>query len=217
MRHVTHQTADRRSFLFIVDHHSFQSISDSYGVRSTENKCCSIYERFVDPIVSASGMKRRVIAGLIVTALLVLLVALWPQERTPAAKPPSDLSVSFVAFSNTSTGLAAVFFMTNGTICSQHFQIKLVEHKGSAGWESAPPKPHQGLVGWLSPGKSFSWPVGVDITNSTWRIRVDCQEKRRGFARAVDRGKAIINQIKTGNTTDIFGGRTYEVVSSESK
>ena len=138
-------------------------------------------------------------------------------ETTPAVKPPSDLSVSFVAFTNTPTGLAAVFLLTNGTARSQAFQIKLVEHKESAGWESAPPRPKQRLVGSLNPGNAFSWPVAVDSTNTSWRIRVDCQEKKRDIARAVDRGKEIFNQIKTGNTTDIFGGRMYEIVSSESK
>lgn len=162
-------------------------------------------------------MKRRVIAGLIVTPFLLLLVAVWTQKRTPAANPPSDLSVSFVAFTNTPTGLAAVFLLTNGTARSQAFQIKAVERKGGAGWESAPPKPKQGLVGWLNPGNAGSWPVAVDSTNSTWRIGVDCQEKKRDVARVIDCGKEIINQIKTGNTSDIFGGRMYEVVSSESK
>src|SRR6266446_8157910 len=152
-------------------------------------------------------MKRRVIAGLIATPLLLLLVALWGQKRTPAVKPPTDLSVSFLAFSNTPTGLAVVFFLTNGTARSQAFQIKLVEHKESAGWKSAPPKPNQGIIGSLNPGDAFSWPVPVDSTNSTWRIRLDCQEKKRDVARAKDFGKEIINHIKTGNRIDIVGGR----------
>ena len=163
------------------------------------------------------AISRRVIAGLIVTPSLLLLAALWTQKCIPAASPPRDLSVSFVAFTNTPTGLAAFFLLTNGTARSLAFQIKAVEHKGGAGWESAPPKPKQRLVGCLNPGKAGSWPVPVDSTNSTWRIRVDCQEKKWGVARVIDCGKEIINQIKTGNPTDIFGGRMYEVVSSESK
>jgi len=162
-------------------------------------------------------MNRRLIAALIVALVTALLIALLLQKRTSAAAPPIDLSVSFVAFTNTPKGPAAVFSFSNGTIHSQAFQIKSVEHKEDAGWKSATPTMLQGLVGSLRPGHSFAWPVAVDSTNGIWRIRVDCQEKKHDFAGAVDRGKEIVNQIKTGNRTDIFGGRIYEVVSSESK
>jgi hypothetical protein len=165
------------------------------------------------------AMKRRAPASLAVVCLLIIGLAWWGSRRRALAPRATDLQASFVAFTNTSAGAAAVFLLTNATSLPHHFQITFVEHQATGGWESENPTLKQALVGMLDPGQGFYWPVPVPVeeTNMAWRIRLSCTEAAVGVPGLVDRGREVVARAKTGNPTHIFTGRMYEILSTESR
>lgn len=163
-------------------------------------------------------MKKLVIIGCI--ALLLIIIAVFlrrPLSTAVVSVQPTNLVVTFVGFTNSPAGAQALFYFTNGTPRSLHFQITSADYKTESGWKSAPSTRGNRLVGSLDSKMGFTWPCDVGTTNTAWRLRISCVEQATGVSGAVDRGKEVVNKVKTGNPTHIFTGRTYEIVSSETE
>ena len=149
--------------------------------------------------------------------LLVIIVVSFrqPSSNGVAAVQPTNLVVTLVGFTNSVAGPQALFFFTNGTPHPLHFQVMSLDFRTSSGWEAAPETRGNRLVGSLGSEKGYTWPCDVDNTNTTWRLQISCVEQARGVSRAVDRGKELVNELKTGHSTHRFTGRMYDIVSSE--
>jgi len=160
-------------------------------------------------------MKKLAIIGSVALLLIMIVVALrHPHSTGVAAVQATNLVVTFVAFTNGAAGQQALFYFTNATPRSLHFLIVSLDYRTGSGWNSAPETRGNRLVGSLGSGMGFRWPVDVDATNTAWRLRISCVEQAKGVPGVVDRGKEVVNKVKTGNPTHIFSGRRYEIVSS---
>lgn len=154
--------------------------------------------------------KWQIILGAIL--LLILFVLIFWRGR---ATQPSNASVRFEGFTPLTNGAAALFIFTNGTRHSVHFRVAAIEYRTSNGWATLPQTTANTLVGALRRGTGFSWAVQVPDTNTAWRIRLSCVEHATGIRGGVDKVIETVDRFRTGNPTEIFAGRNYEVVGSE--
>jgi hypothetical protein len=159
-----------------------------------------------------------IIGGLALLLIIIGVGALHPRWADFAGLQSTNLVVTFLGFTNTVDGIhQALFYFTNCTPRSLNFQIASLEYRTVGDWKSVPKTRHKSLVGVMSPGITSRWAVDVDSTNTAWRVRVSCAEKATGFQALRDRGREIVDEIKTGNTSDYFTGRMYDVVSSDAR
>lgn len=163
-------------------------------------------------------MKRLVVIACAALLLIIVLVSLrQPRSTEVVAVQPTNLVVTFLGFTNSIGGPQAIFYFTNGTLLSQHFQVTSLDYMTQDGWESAAETLRNRLVGSLNSGMGYSWPVDVDNTNTAWRVRISVVERATGVDGLVDRGKEYVYEIRKGRPLRRFTGRTYDIVSVEAE
>ncbi|MCC7375854.1 MAG: hypothetical protein IT581_14450 [Verrucomicrobiales bacterium] len=136
-------------------------------------------------------------------------------DSAAAENRTTNLLVRFVGFTNGTAGSKALFHFTNGTVRPVHFDVTSSEFRTARGWETAAKTRGNRLLGSLQPKMEMTWPCEVHSTGAVWRLRISCVEHAGGFSGLRDQGEELFEMAKTGNSTRVFRGRTYELLTSE--